>query len=54
MASLTGAGFKQIDYVEVRDGETLDRLGPGPARVGARVFVAAWMGKTRLIDNWAV
>lgn len=54
MASLTGAGFRQIDYVEVRDGATLERLGPGPARSGARVFVAAWMGKTRLIDNWAV
>lgn len=54
MASLTGAGFRQIDYVEVRDGATLERLGPGPAGPGARVFVAAWMGKTRLIDNWAV
>ena len=54
MASLTGAGFGRIDYVEVRDGQTLDRQGPGPAPPGARVFVAAWMGKTRLIDNWAV
>ena len=54
MASLTGAGFGKIDYVEVRDGATLDRLGPGPAGAGARVFVAAWMGRTRLIDNWAV
>jgi len=53
-ASLTGAGFRQIDYVEVRDGATLERLGPGPVRPGARIFVAAWMGKTRLIDNWAV
>ncbi|MDP1738251.1 MAG: pantoate--beta-alanine ligase [Caulobacter sp.] len=54
MASLTGAGFGRIDYVEIRDGETLERLGPGPVSPGARVFVAAWMGKTRLIDNWAV
>ncbi len=54
MASLTGAGFRQIDYVEVRDGATLERLGPGPATAGARVFVAAWMGRTRLIDNWGV
>lgn len=53
-ASLTGAGFRQIDYVEVRDGATLERLGPGPVRPGARMFVAAWMGKTRLIDNWGV
>ncbi len=54
MASLTGAGFRQIDYVEVRDGATLERLGPGPATAGARVFVAAWMGRTRLIDNWGI
>ncbi|MDP1630358.1 MAG: pantoate--beta-alanine ligase [Caulobacter sp.] len=53
-ASLTGAGFGPIDYVEIRDGATLDRLGPGPVRPGARVFVAAWLGKTRLIDNWGV
>lgn len=53
-ASLIGAGFARIDYIEVRDGATLARLGPGPAGPGARVFVAAWMGKTRLIDNWAV
>lgn len=53
-AILGEAGFSKIDYVEVRDGETLDRLGPGPVGAGARVFVAAWMGKTRLIDNWGV
>jgi len=53
-ATLTGAGFAKIDYVEVRNGATLERVGPGPASAGARVFVAAWMGKTRLIDNWAV
>lgn len=53
-AILSEAGFGKIDYVEVRDGVTLERLGPGPVGAGARVFVAAWMGKTRLIDNWAV
>ncbi|MFA7263754.1 MAG: pantoate--beta-alanine ligase [Caulobacter sp.] len=53
-ASLIGAGFRQIDYVEIRDGATLARLGPGPVSPGARVFVAAWLGRTRLIDNWAV
>jgi pantoate--beta-alanine ligase len=53
-AILGEAGFGKIDYVEVRDGETLERLGPGPVGAGARVFVAAWMGKTRLIDNWGV
>ena len=53
-AILGEAGFGKIDYVEVRDGETLERMGPGPVGEGARVFVAAWMGRTRLIDNWGV
>lgn len=53
-AILGEAGFGKIDYVEVRDGETLERLGPGPVDEGARIFVAAWMGRTRLIDNWGV
>ena len=54
IAQLHAAGFNRVDYVEVRDGETLARLGPGPAGPGARIFVAAWVGKTRLIDNMAV
>ncbi len=53
-AILGEAGFGKVDYVEVRDGETLERMGPGPVGAGARLFVAAWMGKTRLIDNWGV
>lgn len=43
-AALTQAGFK-LDYLEIRDAETL-----APATSG-RVLVAAWLGKTRLIDN---
>lgn len=54
IGELQAAGFGKVDYLEVRDGETLSRLGPGPAGSGARVFVAAWLGKTRLIDNMAV
>jgi pantoate--beta-alanine ligase len=54
IAQLHAAGFNKVDYLEVRDGDTLARLGPGPAAPGARVFVAAWLGKTRLIDNMAV
>lgn len=54
VSELNAAGFKKIDYLEVRDAEDLTRLGPGPAPPGARVFVAAWLGKTRLIDNTAV
>ena len=54
-AALTAAGFGPIDYLDVREAGDLSRLGPGaidPAT--ARILVAAWLGKTRLIDNRAV
>ena len=44
------AGFSAIDYFDLRDAETLDpleRLNNRPARL----LVAAWLGKVRLIDN---
>ncbi len=50
--ALRAAGFDKVDYVGVRDAETLDPW-PGPARPG-RVLAAAWLGRTRLIDNLAV
>lgn len=54
VARLEAAGFGPVDYVQAHDGDTMERLGPGPVGTGARVFVAAWLGRTRLIDNWAV
>jgi pantoate--beta-alanine ligase len=50
-AALETAGFK-LDYLEVRDAET---LRPATAEAGRplRVLAAAWLGKTRLIDNVA-
>ena len=51
-AKLTAAGFK-VDYLEVRDAETLQAVPPGAQRP-LRVLVAAWLGKTRLIDNVGV
>jgi pantoate--beta-alanine ligase len=51
---LSGLGFDPVDYVEVRDRETLERLGPGPILPPARLLAAAWLGRTRLIDNVAV
>jgi pantoate--beta-alanine ligase len=55
VAALKAAGFGQIDYVEVREAGDLSRLGPGPiAGAAGRILVAAWLGKTRLIDNMAV
>ena len=49
---LLAAGFASVDYIAVRDAETLQPL-TDPARP-ARVLGAAWLGKTRLIDNLAV
>ncbi|WP_425433962.1 pantoate--beta-alanine ligase [Paracoccus alkenifer] len=49
---ITGAGFQQVEYLDLRDPETLvplDRLD-GPARL----LAAAWLGPVRLIDNIAV
>lgn len=49
---ITAAGFRQVEYLDLRDPETLvplDRLD-GPARL----LAAAWLGPVRLIDNIAV
>ncbi|TRO95596.1 pantoate--beta-alanine ligase [Glycocaulis profundi] len=43
--------FDDIDYLEVRDAETLYELGGGPLDGPARVLAAVRVGKTRLIDN---
>jgi len=48
---LDEAGFSSVDYVTVRDAETLDIPSQGRPM---RVLAAAWLGKTRLIDNVAV
>lgn len=48
-AELLRAGFTSVDYVEVRDAETL-LPWPGPSRP-ARVLAAARLSRTRLIDN---
>jgi len=54
-AALTAAGFGQIDYLDIREASDLSKLGPGPiAGAAGRILVAAWLGKTRLIDNMAV
>jgi pantoate--beta-alanine ligase len=48
-AALLQAGFEKVDYVEFVDADTLQPL-VDPTRSG-RVAAAAWLGKTRLIDN---
>ena len=49
--ALERAGVADIDYLEVRDAETLAPV-QGQARSSSRVFIAAKIGETRLIDNW--
>jgi pantoate--beta-alanine ligase len=48
---LTAAGFTVVDYVAIRDADT---LAPVVGVSNARILAAAWLGKTRLIDNMAV
>lgn len=47
------AGFRSVDYLECRDATTL-QPAERPAPRTARVFVAAKLGKARLIDNVSV
>lgn len=57
IAALLKIGFAKVDYVALCDAETLQPL-PSLERGGrerpGRVLAAAWLGKTRLIDNEAV
>jgi pantoate--beta-alanine ligase len=52
-AGLQQAGFEKVDYLEVRGAADLRRF-EGKADAPSRVFAAAWVGRTRLIDNWPV
>ena len=47
---LRAAGFGKVDYMVARDAETLDAWKPGRP---LRALGAAFMGRTRLIDNVA-
>ena len=51
-ATLTATGFDTVDYVAIRDAESL-LVANGLDRP-ARVLAAAKIGRTRLIDNMAV
>ena len=49
---LQSAGFGQIDYIALRDADTLGEITP--ETTSRRLLAALWLGKTRLIDNIAV
>ncbi|KQY75132.1 pantoate--beta-alanine ligase [Brevundimonas sp. Root1423] len=53
-AALLKAGFERIDYVAVRRADDLAPFGDGFVDAPARILAAAWLGRTRLIDNMAV
>ena len=50
--TLSVAGFEIVDYAEMRDADTLEPLARDNGN--ARLFVAARIGGTRLIDNMPV
>jgi pantoate--beta-alanine ligase len=51
--SVLAAGFRAVDYADLRDAATLEDLPAFDGRA-ARLLVAAHIGKARLIDNVAV
>ena len=53
-AALLKAGFGRVDYFEARTADDLRRLEGRFEGGQARVFAAAWLGSTRLIDNWPI
>jgi pantoate--beta-alanine ligase len=50
-SKLTAAGFK-LDYMRLRNANTLEPVKEPTER--RRLLIAAWLGKTRLIDNVGV
>jgi len=50
--ALWEAGFNHVDYVAIRDAQTLDHIAA--LERPARILAAVKIGKTRLIDNMAV
>jgi len=55
-AHLIRAGFRSVDYIALVDPDTLAALpddAPMPTGI-ARLLGAAWLGRTRLIDNLSV
>jgi pantoate--beta-alanine ligase len=52
VSALKDAGFDTVDYVAIRDAETLAAIDA--LERPARILAAARVGRTRLIDNFAV
>ena len=52
--ALLRGGFTHVDYVAVRRADDLAVFESGRADAPGRILAAAWLGRTRLIDNMAV
>ncbi len=52
--SLLEAGFAMVDYVAIRQADSLATFDDDRVERPGRILAAAWLGKTRLIDNMAV
>lgn len=50
-AKLRQAGFERVDYFDLRGEDTLGTLAALSEKENARLFVAAFLGPIRLIDN---
>ncbi len=50
--NLISKGFDSVDYIEYRDSETLEVLNE--YNKGSRLIAAAYLGNTRLIDNYGI
>ena len=49
---LINAGFDKVDYIAIRDADSLGTIDTFDGRP-VRILAAAWLGETRLIDNIA-
>jgi len=52
--ALEAAGFGPVDYVAIRRAEDLAPFAGDRIDAPARILAAAWLGRTRLIDNLPV
>ena len=52
--ALLRAGFSHVDYVAVRRADDLSAFENSLVDAPGRILAAAWLGRTRLIDNMAV
>jgi len=48
---LAKSGFGTIDYLEICDEENLEPIKIFNSKIKARIFIAVYLGKVRLIDN---